>query len=622
MADWTITRPIDYSPNGDDVDSFSQKVKYTLEQIYECLQVLRTNGAQAGLGGVATPYEIRIDTTTGYIYIRNADNTQWLLLGEVGNYFGITPETISGVRNGGGLGKISCGKDSDKPTVGNESHDIYFAEDSSIAYMWTGTAWKNFLSLNFEDILNYERYCVSREELTTIGGLSNAGKVLQLDRNTGKANVDIAGSPDMLWGYFIDFQDLKDGDIVAFDAAKKKFVNKPTIPSAGGSSAYVTDDLSVNYLKRLVGELHLALVTAELDTTGYDSMLTEVFYSNSEEIDTAEVDVTSIVMGSSALQVSSLADLIIGANYQLTDGNNLQDVKIATMKIENDRSYVTLTENVRYPFSNATKLRRANGTFQEGYITGDGVSFVTNPISFVNEATGDSKNISKAHLNVKHENVIGAEISAEIALINNPTFVSREVIAIGNDVTQQATLAHTENLSSWGFKLFFDGIEQQASSYVFSPSDGKVTFFANNGVIVQASYFYNWSEENFIPFEKSGVYCDKKNNERATTQFVYQAANASRTGSVAVIRLKLNQAAGGESSRILGTATGSPQAFKLPYHALESSIQVMPASATWNWNGNLDVLTVTAPHGQQISVSYNFKSKPFKVDSFAVMFNE
>ena len=529
MADWTITRPIDYSPNGDDVDSFSQKVKYTLEQIYECLQVLRMNGAQAGLSGEANPYEIRIDTTTGYVYMRNADNTQWLLLGEVGN-------------------------------------------------------------------------------------------VLQLDNRTGKANVDIAGSPDMLWGYFIDFQDLKDGDTVAFDAAKKKFVNKPIMPNSSSSST--ADDSSVNYLKRLVEELHLALMTAELDTTGYDSMLTEVFYSNSEEIDTTEVNVTSIVMGSNSLQVATLADLIIGANYQLADGNNLQDVKIAAMKIENDRSYVTLTENVRYPFSNTTKLRRANGTLQEGHITGDGVSFVTNPISFVNEATGDSKKISKAHLNVKHENVIGAEISAEIALINAPTFVSREVIGIGNDVTQQVTLAHTENLSSWGFKLFFDGIEQQASSYVFSPSDGKVTFFANSGVIVQASYFYNWSEENFVPFEKSGVYCDKKNNERATTQFVYQAANASRVGSVAIIRLKLNQAAGGESSRILGTATGSPQAFKFPYHAVESSIQVMPASATWNWNGNLDVLTVTATHGQQISVSYNFKGKPFKVDSFAVMFNE
>lgn len=619
MAEWTITRPIDYAPNGDDVDAFSQKVKYTLEQIYECLQILHSNGAQAGLEGTASPYEMRVDTTTGNMYIRNANNTDWYLLGEVGNYFGMTPEKISAVRNGGGLGKFSCGKDINKPDTGNETRDIYFAEDTSVMYIWTGTAWKKFLSLNFEDILNYANYCVPREELTMIGGVSSAGKILQLDSWTGKANVDIAGSPDMLWGYFIDFQDLRDGDLVSFDASAKKFVNKHVTQTDTYNPS--VDDSAINYLKRLVEELHLALMTADLDTTGYDSMLTEVFYGNNEEIDTTSVNVTSIIMGSRALQVSSLEGLLIGANYQLADGNNLQDVKISELRIENNRNYVTLTENVRYPFTNSTVLRRANGTFQEGYITGDGVSFTTNPISFVNEATGDNQKISVAHLNVKHQNVDGAEISAEIALINDPIFVSGEVIGIGSGTTQRVTLAHTENVSSWGFKLFFNGVKQ-TSDYTFSPSDGQVTFNAPSGVIVQANYFYNWSEENFVPFEKRGVFCDKKNNERATTQFVYQAANTSRMGSIAIIRLTLNQAAGGESNRVLGTATGSPKAFKLPHHAVESSIQVTPSTATWNWNGELDVLTVTATAGQTISVSYNYKGKPFKVDSFAVMFNE
>lgn len=619
MADWTITRPIDYSPNGDDVDSFSQKVKYTLEQIYECLQVLRMNGAQAGLTGGATPFEIRTDTTTGQIYIRNADNTDWLLLGEVGEHFGITPETISAVRNGSGFGKLYCGLDDNKPDTGNESHDLYFAEDTSIVYIWTGSAWKIFLSLNFEDILNYRDYCVFRDELTTVGGVSNAGKIVQLDKRTGKINADITGSPEMLQGYFIDFQGLKDGDVITFDAAKKMFVNKHAEQTEIYSSS--ADEPSVNHLKRLAEELHLALMLANLDTTGYDSMLTEAFFGNNEEIDTTAVNVTSIIMGSNVLEVASLDNLIIGANYQLADANNLQDVKISAMRIESNKNYVTLAENVRYPFSGTTRLRRTNGAFQEGYITGDGVSFITDPISFVNEATGDSKEISLAHLNVKHENVDGAEISAELALIKNPIFVAGEVIGIGNDTTQQVTLAHTENVSSWGFKLFFNGVEQ-TSSYTFSPSDGKVTFFANSGVIVQANYFYNWSEENFVPFEKSGVFCDKRNSKRATTQFIYKATNTNRTGSVATVRLTLNQATGGESNRILGTATGSPQAFKLPHHAVESSIQVMPASATWNWNDNLDVLTVTASRGQEISVSYNHKGKPFKVDSFAVMFNE
>ena len=51
-------------------------------------------------------------------------------------------------------------------------------------------------------------------------------------------------------------------------------------------------------------------------------MLTEVFYGNNEEIDTTAVNVTSVIMGSNVLEVATAEKLIIGANYQLSDGNN------------------------------------------------------------------------------------------------------------------------------------------------------------------------------------------------------------------------------------------------------------------------------------------------------------
>ena len=95
MAVWTIPNDqrILYEPNGDDVDSFSQKVKYCLEEIFVCLRQLHTNGATAGLDDTAaSPYEVRINTVDNCIYMRNPDNTAWLLLGEVDNFFGITPE--------------------------------------------------------------------------------------------------------------------------------------------------------------------------------------------------------------------------------------------------------------------------------------------------------------------------------------------------------------------------------------------------------------------------------------------------------------------------------------------------------------------------------------------------
>lgn len=49
MADWKVTSPVDYSPNGDDVDRFAQKSIATFEEIFEHLNDLRRHGAKAGL---------------------------------------------------------------------------------------------------------------------------------------------------------------------------------------------------------------------------------------------------------------------------------------------------------------------------------------------------------------------------------------------------------------------------------------------------------------------------------------------------------------------------------------------------------------------------------------------
>lgn len=229
MAIWTIPedKVIDYSPNGDDIDSFSQKVKYCLEEIFTSLQYLHANGARAGLPEENTePYAISINTLDNGIYMRNGANDGWILLGYMDEYFGLTPEKLHAIRNGGGVEKLQLGLEGNLPQTGNETNDLYFAIDKKRIWIWTGSTWDKFLSLNFADTLNYEAKCVSRDELTKFGGISGAGKILQLNAN-GKANVDITGSPDMLEGYLIDTQDLRDGHTLTFDADKRKFVNQP-----------------------------------------------------------------------------------------------------------------------------------------------------------------------------------------------------------------------------------------------------------------------------------------------------------------------------------------------------------------------------------------------------------
>lgn len=223
MSDWQLPAPFDYSPNGDDIDRFAWKTKENMAFLLFLLNKLKSGGG-AGLDEEASAYETRVNAADNCIYMRNAENTAWIFLGRVEKYLGLEATEIGAIINGGGLNKITLGKDADKPQEDNKTHDLYAAYDTRKVYLWTGAAWITLLSLNFGDMLNYEKYCVAKEEVSEEGG---KGKIPRLDEKTGKGNFDITGSPDRLLGYEIDTQELKGGDVLVFNAEKEKFVNLP-----------------------------------------------------------------------------------------------------------------------------------------------------------------------------------------------------------------------------------------------------------------------------------------------------------------------------------------------------------------------------------------------------------
>ena len=248
MADWKVTNPIDYSPNGDDVDAFAQKSIATFEEIFEHLNSLRHSGAKAGLDESDTsPYEIRIDTTTDTIYMRDAANKTWKQLGSVDEFFGMTAENIGAVPNGGGMRRLLLGNDAEKPTADCKTHDFYFAVDTRKLYIYEGSDWHVFLSLNFKDMLDYESYTVLRDEVATKG----AGKVLRLDPETGKGDIDITGSADHMLGKEIQVTALHDKDVLMWNEEKQAFTAEPkdvftednaTHTGEAGKLAYVNSD--------------------------------------------------------------------------------------------------------------------------------------------------------------------------------------------------------------------------------------------------------------------------------------------------------------------------------------------------------------------------------------------
>ena len=233
---------IDYSPRGDTIDSFAQKVKAEIELIYHILNALRQNSPAAGDLRDTEAFQLHVDTAGKKIFIRNSTNDGWHVVGNIdADYLGITPENIGAVKTDGTVGNFSAGNENQKPADA-KTGDIFYDFDNRRAYYYTGTAWNIFLSLNFADLYDYERYCVARSEVD----YSGKNKIVRLDKNTGKGNFDISGSPDKLLGFTIEVANFKDNDVLVFDNAKQKFVNKPKdaisrdeISNSGGANKIV-----------------------------------------------------------------------------------------------------------------------------------------------------------------------------------------------------------------------------------------------------------------------------------------------------------------------------------------------------------------------------------------------
>lgn len=655
MAVWAIPsdQVIDYSPNGDDVDSFSQKVKFCLENIFECLQHLHTNGAQAGLGGDTSPYEIRINTTDDCIYMRNGDDTDWILLGKVDENFGITADSLKAVKNGGGVQRFLMGTEANMPTTGNNTNDLYFSPETSRIFRWTGKTWDKFLTRHFDELLDYEKWriplVVLSNVMTATGGAAGAGKILQLDPQTGKANVDITGSPAKLNDKLIEVQNLRDGHVLTYDANKDRFVNRPNYELTKDDTTYVGGIVNKDKLIRVSsdGTIHADVDGTATDTKQIAGVPIELKNLSDGEVLAFHASTNSFVNEARTAVGTGKTLSFYDGEKLLADYNGAASVDIKlnevlanittsqaatelahlTRLVENlylvldvaglnPGGYDRLSSNVFFDSANDVDYNRTNATLTDGKFSGDGVGVVTKPIAFVNEATGATMPVKRANLVVKHKNVADALIKAEIAFQTNAIFVKDEVIGVGTGVSQVVPVANTTNLTNYKFKLYFDGVEQ-TEGFTFSPANGEVTFTAQSNVIVSADYFYNWEPETFEEMENTGTYPDYHNPNRATTQFTYNGNG----GAVATLKLTLIQGTGNASNEITATGTGRAQVFKFAHQAIPSTIQVFP-QVTWTYNAAQNAVIVTAPARTNYQVSYGWKGKSFTVDSFACTFND
>lgn len=129
----------------------------------------------------------------------------------------------------------------------------------------------------------------------------------------------------------------------------------------------------VDHSERLIGNLYLAIEMANIDPDGYDGMVVETFDNGAKEIDQAVANVTSVVSGDDSIDVESSSGLIIGARYQLTDGEHLEEVQIKSINVSGKINRVILESAVQKQYNEGrAKLYRSSAAIYNGRAYGGG----------------------------------------------------------------------------------------------------------------------------------------------------------------------------------------------------------------------------------------------------------
>jgi hypothetical protein len=133
------------------------------------------------------------------------------------------------------------------------------------------------------------------------------------------------------------------------------------------------DEARINHLERLMANTMLALETQNMAPEGYDGMFAETFLGNADDIDQAIATVTSVVSGDDSIDVVDSSGLIIGAHYQLTDGEKIEEVQIKSLNVSGSTKRIILEGNVKNQYTDGrAKLYRSSVAIYNGRAYGGG----------------------------------------------------------------------------------------------------------------------------------------------------------------------------------------------------------------------------------------------------------
>lgn len=230
----------------------------------------------------------------------------------------------------------------------------------------------------------------------------------------------------------------------------------------------------------------------------------------------------------------------------------------------------------------------------------------TEIVTVTQEFTND---LTYVHAYAKHEALNDADIKAYCSLRKTPQ--KRTMYQIGNGTgSNKVYQLQDTGVNQDTLMIYVDGNIVQDFSY--NTETSQVSLTAPNGSVVSASYDYGWEASDWIEMTKgttqvndSGLY---------TTEYAYVIPTHEQSLTVTAVKFALVRPEGTVTNETIGVGTGKRQLFQLPHIAKKETMQ---CSGQWNFDQETNILTVIAPEGSDIVVSYNWIAETPKIYSIA-----
>jgi hypothetical protein len=252
----------------------------------------------------------------------------------------------------------------------------------------------------------------------------------------------------------------------------------------------------------------------------------------------------------------------------------------------------------------------------------DNVATLTEGIGRIVTVTLDLYNDqSKIHAMVKWLPVKDAGIRAYASFRTAPVQVNDEFLGEADGTAQQYELSHQENVAPHTLTVKLNGMPTGA--YSFNSSTGRVAVAAAAGVIVTASYEYNWAPEEWRPMTHDASYPDTRNVPLASEQFNLSVENA---GPIVSFMVEAEQGKGSVEGEEIGVASGIETPYILAHRPKPETITVkadgtpIPASQ-FRYSEEGGVLFVTSEMGGELTADYDWLGEPPEVVSIAAIWN-